>query len=153
METLPNIPDGADRQLHSRRRVCEACIGGMAVVSTAMIGFPILSFLERPASLDPNKPLEIPLDQLSALQSKYAEYRGRQLILFSRANGPVVFSASCPHLGCNVAWDAGEAVFRCPCHGAMFNADGQVIRGPVNAPLRRVPCDVKDGKLIVSAEL
>lgn len=152
MQEEQSTPQYDDRQC-SRRRMCEACIGGMAVFSTAMVGFPILSFLESPAPLNLNKPLEVPLDQLSAMQSRYAEYHGQQLILFARSNGPVVFSAACPHLGCNVAWDAADALFRCPCHGAVFNADGQVIRGPVSASLRRVPCEVKDGNVVVSTEL
>ncbi len=137
----------------SRRRLCEACLGGMAAVSAAMVGFPIFSFLARPESLDLNKPLEVALDQLSPGQAKYAEYHGQQLILMIGLSGPLVFSASCPHLGCNVAWDSADAVFRCPCHGAMFNATGQVIRGPVAAGLRSIPCEVKDGKIIISSEV
>jgi Rieske Fe-S protein len=137
----------------SRRRACEVCIGGMAVFSAGMVGFPIISFLARPESLDLAKPLVVALDQLSPGQARYAEYRGQQVILMTGKNGPLVFSASCPHLGCNVAWDSGDGVFRCPCHGAMFNAEGQVIRGPVAAPLRRIPCEVKDGKIIISTEV
>ncbi|MFI5378356.1 MAG: ubiquinol-cytochrome c reductase iron-sulfur subunit [Tepidisphaerales bacterium] len=136
-----------------RRRLYEVCIGGMAVLSAGMVGFPIVSFLARPESLDLNKPLEVPLDQLSPGQAKYAEYRGQQLILLTDAKGPKIFSTSCPHLGCNVAWDSGDGVFRCPCHGAIFNGDGQVIRGPVSMPLRSIPYEVKDGKIVVSIEV
>lgn len=33
-----------------------------------------------------------------------------------------VFTTICPHLGCSVNHDAN--VFACPCHGAVFNLDG-----------------------------
>ena len=136
-----------------RRTFCKMCIGGMGVLSASMVGFPVISFLARPQTLDLNKPLEIALDRLSLGQAQYVEYRGQQLIVMVGADGPLVFSASCPHLGCNVIWDSGDSLFRCPCHGAMFNGSGQVIRGPVSSNLRKVAFEVKDGKIIVSTEV
>jgi cytochrome b6-f complex iron-sulfur subunit len=126
------------------------CIGGMAAVSAGMVGFPIVSFLSRPEKLGGNKPLEVALDQLSAGQAQYMDFHGQQVIVLAGTDKPRVFSASCPHLGCNVLWDPGESIFRCPCHGAMFNASGQVIKGPVSASLTSIPFEIKDGKLIVS---
>jgi hypothetical protein len=35
----------------------------------------------------------------------------------------------------------------------MFNAAGQVIRGPVSAGLKKIPFEAKDGKLVVSIEV
>ncbi len=138
---------------NGRRTFCQVCIGGMAVVSGAVLGFPLVSFLARPQTLDLDKPLEIPLEGLPAGQAQYVEYRGAQLIVLANSDGPVVFSASCPHLGCNVTWDAADAMFRCPCHGAVFKATGDVVSGPVSMPLQRVPFEVKDGKIIVSSEV
>ena len=137
----------------SRRKMCEACIGGMTVLSAGMVGFPIVSFLARPEPLELNKPLEVPLDRLTPGQAQYAEYRGQQLILLAGETAPLVFSASCPHLGCNVTFDPADKVFRCPCHGAQFNAGGEVIRGPVSSGLRKIPFEVKDGKIVVSTEI
>jgi Rieske Fe-S protein len=150
--------DQARKGLHhyTRRTACEVAIGGMAVMSAGMVGFPVVSFLSRPQSLDLNKPLEVPLERLSPGQAFYAEYRGQQLILLAGSGGqqkPLVLSLSCPHLGCNVTYDAADAVFRCPCHGATFNASGGVIRGPVAANLRAIPYELKDGKIIISIEV
>ena len=39
-------------------------------------------------------------------------------------------SAVCTHLGCQVRWEAGEKKFRCPCHGGVYDAGGNVIEGP-----------------------
>ncbi len=136
---------------NGRRTFCKLCIGGMAALSAGMVGFPIASFMARPERLGANKPLEVPLDQLAAGQAQYVDFRGQQVIVLVGADGkPLVFSASCPHLGCNVIWDTGDGIFRCPCHGAMFNGSGQVIKGPVSAGLTSIPFEVKDGKIIVS---
>ena len=93
--------------------------------------------------------MEVALSDLSPGQVQYADLRGQQIIVLSTEQGPRVLSASCPHLGCNVLWDTAESRFRCPCHGAVFDAEGGVISGPVNSPLKEVPFEVQDGTLIV----
>lgn len=39
----------------------------------------------------------------------------------------MAFSATCPHLGCAVQYDAKEGRFICPCHRAIFGLDGERI--------------------------
>ena len=48
-------------------------------------------------------------------------------------------SAVCTHLGCDVAWNAAEQTWDCPCHGSRFAPDGAVINGPAVTGLRRIP--------------
>jgi cytochrome b6-f complex iron-sulfur subunit len=139
-------PDG-------RRSFCKACIAGLTVASAGMVGYPVLSFMARPQTLDLNKPIEIGLDRLSPGLAQYVEYRGLQLIVLGTQGDPLVLDAACPHLGCNVTWDSGDSVFRCPCHGAVFTSEGVVVRGPVNAPLRKIPFEIRDGKVIISFEV
>lgn len=47
-------------------------------------------------------------------------------------------SATCTHLGCQVRWDAKSTTFRCPCHGGVFDPQGNVVSGPPPRPLARV---------------
>jgi carotenoid phi-ring synthase / carotenoid chi-ring synthase len=46
----------------------------------------------------------------------------------------------CTHKGCPVALDGEGAArrYKCPCHGAEFALDGQVLRGPASEPLRPI---------------
>jgi glycine/D-amino acid oxidase-like deaminating enzyme/nitrite reductase/ring-hydroxylating ferredoxin subunit len=46
-----------------------------------------------------------------------------------------VVSAVCPHMGCHVAWNDGEASWDCPCHGSRFDVDGSVLHTPAVADL------------------
>ena len=39
-------------------------------------------------------------------------------------------SATCTHLGCQVAFNAAERSWDCPCHGSRFDIDGHVLQAP-----------------------
>jgi Rieske Fe-S protein len=40
------------------------------------------------------------------------------------------FTATCPHLGCAVEFDAAEDRYECPCHESGFAKDGKKLFGP-----------------------
>jgi Rieske Fe-S protein len=46
--------------------------------------------------------------------------------------------ASCTHVGCHLHWNSFETCWDCPCHGSMFDVDGQPINAPAIGPLARV---------------
>jgi glycine/D-amino acid oxidase-like deaminating enzyme/nitrite reductase/ring-hydroxylating ferredoxin subunit len=54
---------------------------------------------------------------------KLAVYRDDAGALYAR-------SATCPHLGCIVQWNAVEKTWDCPCHGSRFSRFGAVMHGP-----------------------
>ena len=60
-----------------------------------------------------------------------------------------VVSATCPHEGCEVAWEQNTNRFSCPCHESYFAADGSRISGPAQRGLDALPARVQDGKLQV----
>ena len=64
------------------------------------------------------------------------ERGGEKLAAFVDPDGELrLYSAKCTHMGCTVAWNAGDAVFACPCHGSRFASDGTVVNGPAARPL------------------
>ena len=42
----------------------------------------------------------------------------------------VALSSTCPHLGCQVHWEAQNDRFFCPCHNGVFDPSGLAIEGP-----------------------
>lgn len=66
----------------------------------------------------------------------------------------VALSSTCPHLGCQVHWQATQNRFFCPCHNGVFDPAGEPVSGPpaeANTPLPRFPLVVEDGILYIEA--
>ncbi len=52
--------------------------------------------------------------------------------------GGVVYlvSTRCPHLGCQLEWNADEKTWDCPCHGSRFDYRGRLIDNPAQCGLK-----------------
>ena len=46
-------------------------------------------------------------------------------------------SVKCPHLGCELSWNAEEHTWECPCHGSRFDYRGNLLNGPATSHLIR----------------
>jgi Rieske Fe-S protein len=71
-------------------------------------------------------------------------------------SGKVYLSAYtlvCTHNGCSPAIPNAEGLLICPCHGATFNADGSVAKGPARKPLTGIKIAVKAGKIMATGML
>lgn len=80
--------------------------------------------------------------QLAALapgEGKLVEYENKKIALYKDEDGTLhAASPVCKHLKCEVKWNQAERSWDCPCHGARYNYDGQVITGPSDADLEPV---------------
>jgi glycine/D-amino acid oxidase-like deaminating enzyme/nitrite reductase/ring-hydroxylating ferredoxin subunit len=78
-------------------------------------------------------PDAIPLGQGAVLA------RGDQkFAVWKDDNGDLqVLSAACTHKGCTVTWNNADQTWDCPCHGSIFDRNGDVIHGPAREPLEK----------------
>lgn len=82
------------------------------------------------------------------------ETRKQTVVFLDReGDGYRALSATCTHLGCRVAWHAGEGHFKCPCHGGVFSRDGAVVSGPPPEGLHRLPVRVNPDTAALEVEL
>ena len=64
----------------------------------------------------------------------------------------IALSSVCPHLGCQVHWEATNSRFFCPCHNGAFNGVGEPLSGPPkdsNQTLPRYPLMIDNGLLFI----
>jgi Rieske Fe-S protein len=69
------------------------------------------------------------------------------------ADAFVALSSTCPHLGCQVRWEAQNNRFFCPCHNGVFDPSGIATGGPpgeAGQRLARYPLKVDGGLLHIA---
>ena len=61
-----------------------------------------------------------------------------------------ILSSRCTHLGCKINKLENDKLI-CPCHGSQFNLDGNVIKGPATASLKKISykTDPKTKEIVV----
>ncbi len=75
-------------------------------------------------------------EELEPDEGGIVDLDGTKVAAFRRSDGTLAArSATCTHLGCQVAWNAAETTWDCPCHGSRFDPDGTVVAGPAVLPL------------------
>ena len=82
------------------------------------------------------------LHQLAGLapgEAKIVVYDDRKIALYKDEAGALhAVNPVCTHLKCEVKWNAAERSWDCPCHGARYGCDGEVLTGPADQGLAPV---------------
>jgi cytochrome b6-f complex iron-sulfur subunit len=85
--------------------------------------------------------------------SSILDKQGRVLtdkVLIVRNKGKLIgVSPFCTHKNCVVNWDGKKQVFVCPCHDAEYNADGKVLKGPAQLPLKSYEVKIQNNAFMI----
>jgi glycine/D-amino acid oxidase-like deaminating enzyme/nitrite reductase/ring-hydroxylating ferredoxin subunit len=80
------------------------------------------------------------LDVVKNGEGKILQLDGRKVAAYRDEAGKVsLCSPVCTHLKCIVGWNQAEKTWDCPCHGSRFKPTGEVISGPAETPLEKLP--------------
>jgi menaquinol-cytochrome c reductase iron-sulfur subunit len=133
----------------SRRRFMLAGAGALGVCVAGVTAAPALSFLTHPlrtpttsgsdafipagklAQFKGGTPVKVDLyaDKVDAW-NRVVEVKIGSAWVFEQGGELRAMSTVCPHLGCAIDYDAGNAKFVCPCHDSFFSLEGAVETGP-----------------------
>lgn len=79
------------------------------------------------------------LSSLSADEGKVVKLNNETMALYKDETGALhAVNPTCTHMKCAVAWNAAEKSWDCPCHGARYSVDGEVLTGPADANLELI---------------
>ncbi len=100
-----------------------AIVGGMVLLWAKMTGYHL-----KP---DAARKITVPFDQ-----NKEVSFYG-DFIVINKGGDISVFSSSCTHLGCKIEKSEKEKLV-CPCHGSLFDFNGNAVKGPAYKPLKKL---------------
>jgi cytochrome b6-f complex iron-sulfur subunit len=139
-----------DNMNSSRRTFLGACLGGLGIIATAMVSWPLFRYLAPRSDSGTAGKIVIPEAEVREGDVKFFEFAGSAAVLVRKRGGTLVaFSAVCTHLGCIVQWESDKQDFLCPCHGGHYSSDGIVTAGPPPKPLEKLPFAVAGGNITV----
>lgn len=105
-------------------------------------------------------PTDVPDDQPMTIvltardEDGWYETRKQSVIFLDRnGSGYRALSAVCAHLGCRVRWDQGAGQFKCPCHGGVYDRQGNVVAGPPPRGLEQLSVRVNPQTSDIEVEL
>jgi cytochrome b6-f complex iron-sulfur subunit len=132
----------------SRRNFFELTLGwlaGIFAVCASTVGavrFLVPNVLFEPSLLfKAGKPADFPDDSVTFMEEE-------RVFVVRQGNTFRCLSAICTHLGCTV--DRADHGYHCPCHGSVFDDQGNVKSGPAPRPLEWFLVTLsKDSRLLV----
>lgn len=74
-------------------------------------------------------------------------FRESRVAIISEGDDLYALSLVCTHLGCTVNVTSKELI--CPCHGSVFNRQGEPLKGPAVQPLQRLKLEDQGDSLVV----
>lgn len=151
----------------SRRRLFIAGNGLIQGAMATLVAIPIAGYLieaifspqptawVKVAPLAPiaiNQPTEFAIE-VPITGSGITTTRRVGVFVLRTGNQLYTFYNACTHMGCPIHWRPYEQVFKCPCHGGVYDRLGRVVAGPPPYAMRQFQHKVINGDLYVYIDI
>jgi menaquinol-cytochrome c reductase iron-sulfur subunit len=168
-ETLPeqDPPGYFEGESMTRRKaliVAVQAVGGVAGLAIVLpaVGFAVAPIFDHPEEhwegvgpidqFNPDSYKQTVITQVSGIgesgkTTAYVRRGNPDLFPNEEADEFIAISNRCAHLGCPVRFVAAAKTFICPCHGGVYDFEGEVIGGPPVRPLDRFQTRVNGNQL------
>jgi menaquinol-cytochrome c reductase iron-sulfur subunit len=154
-------------ELSRRNFMVRTIIGIMAfigaVVAVPFAGFGILPALKQKGSewSDAGTAGDLKVDEpqerrfFQVVKSGWQEEKQERSIWIVKQpdNSVIAYAPNCPHLGCGYRWSAADKLFKCPCHGSVFDISGKVLGGPSPRSLDTLEVKQENNRVLVKFEV
>jgi len=157
---MSNAP--LDKQMDRKNFIKLAILGAGGFLAASLGGIGLTYFLspafkqKKDSWIDLGPAGDIPqanpvkLDYIQRQNDGWLTVEGRNSVWIIRDGVNVTaFNPHCTHLGCPYRWDDKRNEFLCPCHGGVFDKQGNVVSGPPPRPLDRYLTKIEEGRLLI----
>ncbi len=129
-------------------------IKGMAIGGSILITTPLLF---KSCSKDEDTPgngdliIDLSDANYSALGTDGGfVYVGNIIVIRISSTSYFALSKICTHEGCEVFFNTSTGQLPCPCHGSVFDINGNVVKGPALTPIKKYSVSLSDNKLTIN---
>lgn len=79
------------------------------------------------------------IEDLKPGEGAVIDENGKRVAVYKKETGEIIkLESKCTHLGCEIGWDVTKKAWVCPCHGAEFDTNGAVLKGPAKEGLKQI---------------
>lgn len=157
-----NTPENPDR-----RKVLGFMVGVINVGLLGAVAGPVLGFVGSPLTrktkfqwvsiIALEKLPDQAVQEVSFsmnIKDGYQDIVQKYSVFLKRTGKEVIcIDPACTHLGCRVKYQDDQDRFMCPCHGGVFDSNGQVVSGPPPHALERHATKVEAGQVWIRREV
>ncbi len=130
--------DSSDElEVPSRRRFLKVLAASAALPTILPAALEACGSAGVTGDVAAGKVADLQVDTLEAL-------KGEGVCIGRDARGVYAMTLTCTHAGCDMSVDGSVSIsgIRCGCHGSMFDATGNAVRGPAIRSLRHFAVSV-----------
>ena len=85
------------------------------------------------------------LAELAPGEASMIRYDGESMAIYKDEGGVLhAVNPACTHINCKVSFNNTEQSWDCPCHGARYDINGQMLNGPARKDLKRFDLSASD---------
>jgi cytochrome b6-f complex iron-sulfur subunit len=133
-----------------KREFLRGLLALLGLTAAGSFLYPLMRFLAPPRGKAKAKEITFSKSEIPVGEAKEIPFGGVPAIIINRAGkGLIAFSRVCSHLGCLVEYSKSQNRIICPCHGAIFDLEGNVVSGPPPKPLQRLPLKVEGESILI----
>lgn len=141
----------APKKVSRRSFTRNAALGGVTLnVGLLTAGFIRLLWPNKTG--DFGKTLTVPKSSIPAIGGQPFINSAGKFYLAHTQDGILALYWKCPHLGCTVPpYIEAEHQYHCPCHGSIYNYEGERTGGPAPRPMDYMTCEISgNGDVLVN---
>ncbi|MDH4265246.1 MAG: Rieske (2Fe-2S) protein [Deltaproteobacteria bacterium] len=133
-----------------RRRFLNLFLTLLGLTTVGSFVYPLVRFLAPAGRKADVKQITLKKSEIPVGTAKEIPLNNIPAIIINRPDkGFVALSRVCTHLGCLVEYYKIQNKLICPCHGALFDLEGNVVSGPPPRPLLKFPIKVESESILI----
>jgi cytochrome b6-f complex iron-sulfur subunit len=138
------------RGIMERRRFLNLLLTLLGLTAVGSFAYSLVRYIAPAGEKTKSKQIILKKSEIPIGDARDIALDSTPVMVINRSGmGFIALSRVCTHLGCLVDYDQAQKRIVCPCHGAIFDLEGNVLSGPPPRPLPKFPLKVEGESIVI----